>query len=236
MRLEETEGKVEAAHKAIKTRPAIQRLKTTVVAFLAWLLVHLLFGTTRKRVVGLKSVRELLASGRPVILLSWHGTLMLCAYAARSFQVTALVSPSRDGDFLAATFRLFGWSVRRGSTAREGASGSLGIIRDVRQGQVLAWVADGPRGPAGELKPGILRLAAMIGAVIIPIGAAARPAIRLNTWDRHLVPWPLSRAAICFGEPIELPRRMDDVELNDMAQSVKDALNEAKRRAKELLD
>ncbi len=227
---------MEAAHKAIKTRPAMQRLKTTVIAFFAWLLVHLIFGTTRKRVVGLKPVQELLASGRPVILLSWHGTLMLCAYAARCFRVTALVSPSRDGDFLAATFRLFGWSVRRGSTAREGATGSLGVIRDIRKGQVVAWVADGPRGPAEELKPGILRLAAITGAVIVPMGAAARPAARLKTWDRHLLPWPLSRAAICFGEPIELPRRMDDVELNDMAQSVKDALNEAKRRAEELLD
>lgn len=227
---------MEVAHKGIKTQPVAQKLKTMVVAFFAWLFVHLIFGTTRKRIIGLKPVQELLASGRPMVLLSWHGTLMLCAYAARCFRVTALVSPSRDGDFLAATFRLFGWSVRRGSTAREGASGSLGVIRDIREGQVLAWVADGPRGPAGELKPGILRLAAITGAVIVPMGAAAMPATRLRTWDRHLVPWPLSRAAICFGEPIELPRRMDKSKLNEMTRSVKDALNEAKRRAEELLD
>lgn len=215
--------------------PALS-LKTRLAGLLAWLVVHFIYGTTRKRAEGLERLKELVASGQPVVMAGWHGTLTLCAYVVRRLPVTALVSPSRDGDLLEAVFRLFGWTVRRGSAVRGGAAGSLGIVREMRRGRALAWVADGPRGPAGELKPGLLRLAGMAGAVIVPFGGAARPAGRLRTWDRHLVPWPFGRAVVWLGEPIALPRRMSDDELTEMAREVEDGLNEARTRAQELLD
>ena len=213
-----------------------RNFKTMALGFLAWLFVHLVFGSTRKRIVGLERVKELMASGRPVVLATWHGTLTLCAYVVRRFPIIALVSPSRDGDFLAAVFRLFGWSMRRGSAVRGGVRGSLGIVREMREGRVLAWVGDGPRGPAEELKPGLLRLGGMAGAAIVPMGAASAPSRRLKSWDKHLVPWPFARAGICFGEPIELPRRMNDEELAEMAGKVEHGLNEARASAEELLD
>jgi lysophospholipid acyltransferase (LPLAT)-like uncharacterized protein len=226
----------EPEERTAEPAPAALDLKTRAAGLAAWLLVHFLYGTTRKRVVGAERAMDLWASGRPIVFATWHGTLTVCAYQIRRLPVTALVSPSRDGDFLTALFRLFGWVIHRGSAVRGGVSGSLGIAREMRQGRALAWVADGPRGPAEELKPGLLRLAAIADAVIIPMGASARPAGRLRTWDRHLIPWPFARACIVFGEPIELPRRMSDAELERIARIVEDGLNEARRLAQELLD
>lgn len=224
------------AHKSEKPRQGPRDFKAMLLGLLAWLFMHLLFGTTRKRIAGFERISRLVASGRPVVLATWHGTSTLCAYVVRRLPMIALVSPSRDGDFLATVFRLFGWSVRRGSAVRGGTRGSLGIIRELRDGRVLAWAADGPRGPAKELKPGILRLAGMAGAVIVPVGAAALPSRRLKSWDRHLIPWPFARAGLCFGEPIELPRRMDDEELAELADKVEHELNEARGSAEKLLD
>jgi len=226
----------EAAEKGTADERRALGIKTRVAGLLAWLLVHFIYGSTRKRTEGFERLKELVAAGQPVVIPTWHGTLTLCAYVVRRLPVTALVSPSRDGDVLEAVFRLFGWTIRRGSAIRGGASGALGIVREMQKSRVLAWAADGPRGPSGELKSGLLRLAGMAGAVIVPVGGAARPAGRLRTWDKHLVPWPFGRAAVCFGEPIALPRRMNDDELVEMARKVEDGLNEARSRAEGLLD
>jgi len=52
-------------------------------------------------------------------------------------------------------------------------------------------------------------LAAATGAPIVPCGFAARPARRLASWDRFLVPLPFARAAVVFGKPAVVPRDAD---------------------------
>src|SRR5207245_5093250 len=65
-------------------------------------------------------------------------------------------------------------------------------------------VPDGPRGPARRLQGGIVALAATTGAPIVPVGVAARPARRLGSWDRFMVPAPFARCAVVFGGLLEV--------------------------------
>jgi lysophospholipid acyltransferase (LPLAT)-like uncharacterized protein len=70
-------------------------------------------------------------------------------------------------------------------------------------------VPDGPRGPAERVQPGVVALAALTGAPVVPFGFAARPARRLHSWDRFMVPLPFARAAVVFGAAAMVPREAD---------------------------
>jgi hypothetical protein len=52
-------------------------------------------------------------------------------------------------------------------------------------------------------------LAATTGAPIVPLGVAARPAQRLRSWDRFMVPAPFARCAVVFGPAVRVGRDDD---------------------------
>jgi lysophospholipid acyltransferase (LPLAT)-like uncharacterized protein len=64
--------------------------------------------------------------------------------------------------------------------------------------------------------------------VIIPYALSSKPAPRLNTWDRFIIPLPFTRGGIVFGPPIAC-RRDDDTEA--LRERLQTGLDEATRRA-----
>jgi lysophospholipid acyltransferase (LPLAT)-like uncharacterized protein len=45
---------------------------------------------------------------------------------------------------------------------------------------------------------------------IIPVAFSARPARRLRSWDRTLLPYPFARGLFLYGEPLRVPRGADE--------------------------
>ena len=59
---------------------------------------------------------------------------------------------------------------------------------------------DGPKGPAREVKAGILYLAQKTGLPIIPIANALSRKLEFSrAWDRFQVPLPFSKAVVVHG-------------------------------------
>jgi hypothetical protein len=54
------------------------------------------------------------------------------------------------------------------------------------------------------MKPGALAAAQRAGVPVLPIHAGAARAWRLRSWDRFMIPKPLSRLMICYGAPFEV--------------------------------
>jgi len=54
------------------------------------------------------------------------------------------------------------------------------------------------------MKPGALAAAQRAGVPVLPIHAGAERAWRLRSWDRFMIPKPLSRLMICYGVPFEV--------------------------------
>jgi len=132
-----------------------------------------------------------------------HQSLVAAAFQFRDAGYGAAVSRSRDGSLVAATLRGLGFAdPPRGSSSRGGASALKGLLRALEDGTTVAVLVDGPRGPAGVAKPGIAALSRLAGIAIQPVAFAARPALRLGSWDRSLVPLPFARVVCAFGEPI----------------------------------
>jgi len=138
----------------------------------------------------------------PFVYALWHHTLLPLLWWHRHRDITLLVSGHRDGALLAAAARGLGYRTARGSSTRGGIEGARAVLRDLADGRVAAITPDGPRGPARQVKPGILRIAQRAGVPILPVAAVADRGWRLGSWDRLLIPQPFARVRIRYGTPL----------------------------------
>jgi len=143
----------------------------------------------------------------------WHRDILMAAWFFRDSGHCIGVSPSRDGDWISALLRSLGYAPPvRGSSSRGGATALRALVRVVGRGITTAVLADGPRGPAQRVKPGVVALARHTGRPITPVTFACRPAIQFGSWDGTRLPLPFARIRVSFAEPISVPtdlRRAD---------------------------
>lgn len=78
------------------------------------------------------------------------------------------------------------------------------MIAHVSEHKLGAHILDGPRGPIGKIKPGIIKMAMETGAAIVPFYTRADKAWYFNSWDRFMLPKPFSNVELIFDDPIEL--------------------------------
>ena len=109
----------------------------------------------------------------PVIFSLWHGRLLPLTYFHRGKPVTAIISLSRDGEYIARLVEGWGYETARGSTSRGGRAALKGLVEAARAGRTLAITPDGPRGPRQQLQPGVIAAAQKTGLPIVPLGCGA---------------------------------------------------------------
>lgn len=143
----------------------------------------------------------------PVVVAFWHGRLLYLLWLYRRQRATVLVSHSRDGEFVSQILACFGLQPTRGSTSHGGRRGLLEMVKKVRQGYIVGFTPDGPRGPRYQAQAGIVMVAKRTGAAILPVAYSARWQKVLRTWDRFVVPLPFSRVVVVYGKPIYVPAR-----------------------------
>jgi len=114
--------------------------------------------------------------------------------------VLVLISRSRDGTLGTEVGRLLGAEVARGSTSRGGGPALRQLVRALAGGSTVLVIPDGPRGPAGELKPGVVALAGLAGVPVLPLAMAVDRGWRLRSWDRMVIPKPFARLRVLVGD------------------------------------
>jgi lysophospholipid acyltransferase (LPLAT)-like uncharacterized protein len=157
-----------------------------------------------------------IASGRirgPVIYATWHNRLALSMVVWRKYSgrhlrcngLAALISASKDGALLAATLEQFGIQPVRGSSSRRGAQALLELSSAIQRNVNVAITPDGPRGPCYQVQPGIVALAQVTGATVVPVVYHASRKLTLKSWDRFQIPLPFARCEIVLGESLTCP-------------------------------
>lgn len=192
-----------------------------------------LFGMTyRKKLMGGEVEQSLFTQGIPPIYALWHGRLFYWPYYyRRQGRIHCLVSPSMDGELIANILRLFGLNVIRGSSFKGGAGAFRGLIKIVKGGNSAAIIADGSRGPALKVQEGVVHLAMLTGAPILPISYGAERAVFLKSWDRFMIPWPFSRVAVIFGDPLYVQRDLTEGQLEEKRLELEQRLIEITKKA-----
>jgi lysophospholipid acyltransferase (LPLAT)-like uncharacterized protein len=163
--------------------------------------------TWRLHVDNEKPWLEYLQNGGRVLLCGWHQQFFA---AIRHFKTYAtyhpalMISQSKDGDIVAGIAEKSGWHAVRGSSSRNGGRALKVMIDHLNRSGLAAHIVDGPRGPAGVIKAGVVSLARATGAVVVPVYATSDRAWYFDSWDRFMLPKPFARVNLRFDEMIDL--------------------------------
>jgi lysophospholipid acyltransferase (LPLAT)-like uncharacterized protein len=198
---------------------------------LASWLIRAWFFTCRTREHGLEAKERALTAGSPVIAVFWHYSITYLLYHMRSYRAAALVSASRDGDYLARLAGHLGFSAVRGSRNRRGLRALKELMARIEGGEHLAIVADGSQGPPLKAQGGPILLASKSGSPILPMAWSASRYYTFRSWDRLAVPKLFARVDFFFGEPLFVPAGLDAEGIESYRRELEQALLDLYQRA-----
>jgi lysophospholipid acyltransferase (LPLAT)-like uncharacterized protein len=202
--------------------------RNRITSWLCYVAASAIYRTIR---LHCENMEGLLPGEGGAILVTWHGRTLIPANLLKNRGYYALISLSRDGELQNQIFQRYGFHTIRGSTGRGGVRGALQMARKVREGGVLTFTPDGPRGPTHKVQPGVILMAAKSGAPIVPVGISASRRWLIKSWDSYLVPKPFARAYFVVGEPIYVPADLNDDGRQIVADQIEIAINCLEREA-----
>ena len=179
--------------------------------------------TTRLRLEG-AGHREALRGGNQRFLYAfWHQRQVFFTFSHRDAGASVMVSRSKDGELIAETMRLSRIAACRGSSSRGGAAAAREMMLALAEGLDIGITPDGPKGPARQVKPGVIFLAQKLKIPILPVTNALSCKLELKrAWDRFQFPLPFGRAVVKYAPPIWVGPSDD---LDAKAAEVKAALD-----------
>jgi lysophospholipid acyltransferase (LPLAT)-like uncharacterized protein len=174
------------------------------------MLVKLLNLTFRIRLMDQDKEQTAIDKHVGVIYASWHQRFFPgIAFFSTRKPITIIISKSLDGEMISRVVKALGWHPVRGSSSRGGKEALKEIKQLGKIGYRVGHIVDGPTGPFGVVKPGLIRIAQFTGMPIIPTITSARHRWVFNSWDRFMIPKPFSRVIIRFGKPIYVPEELN---------------------------
>jgi lysophospholipid acyltransferase (LPLAT)-like uncharacterized protein len=195
---------------------------------IAYWLLRLYLLIVRIRVLREEEFLDYLRGGGKGIAAFWHQRILLVvSYARRfgEFTPVVMISQSRDGDLIADVVRRLNFRPVRGSSSRGGREALAAMVAELSVHPMAAHAVDGPQGPRGLIKAGIVRMAQLSGAPIIPVYISVNRAWILRSWDRFLIPKPFSTVWVRWDEPIPVTATLD----NDAFETVRQEIEKRMR-------
>ncbi|MCK5843412.1 MAG: lysophospholipid acyltransferase family protein [Victivallales bacterium] len=164
----------------------------------------------------------------PYITVTWHNRLlffpaMFPAYARK--RTAAMISASRDGQYLANIIKYFGIDTVRGSTSKRGATALREAIACLESGRNVSITPDGPRGPKYKMSKGPVILASKTGVSVLPIEVSYSSYWEARSWDNFRIPKPWAKVTLTLGDPINIPRELSDAEIEEWRRLLEQKLN-----------
>jgi lysophospholipid acyltransferase (LPLAT)-like uncharacterized protein len=187
-----------------------------ILPFFGYLLTRLIYFTNRKRFIGLDTIDP----DKPVIVAFWHEHILMAPFhwkrlrrAKPNPRVFAMVSAHRDGEYIARIVDFLGIGTVRGSSGKGGAKALIAALKELKNGNDIAFTPDGPQGPRHSVADGIILAAQRSGADILPMRYEPSRCWRLTSWDRFVIPKPFGTIAFIArktisvkGEPVDVAR------------------------------
>lgn len=176
-----------------------------------------------------EGLRDHLRKGGKAIAALWHQRIFpVITYAQRfsEFAPAAMISQSRDGEIIADVARRLNFRPVRGSSSRGGREALAAIIRDLAEHPFAVHAVDGPQGPRGVVKAGLISMAKLSGAPIFPLYISADRAWVLRSWDRFIIPKPFSRVVIRWDGPIHVPAELDEAAFEALRREIEQRMRE----------
>jgi len=168
-----------------------------------------------------------IANSRGMVTVTWHNRLLffpLMFPAEVRSRTRAVVSPSRDGQYVTDLISFFQLKSLRGSSYKKGANALHGAVKAIRAGCHVSFTPDGPRGPRYSMSRGPIMLASMTGTAIIPIAVNYSSYWELGSWDRFQIPKPWAKITLTLGQAIPIPPELNDEQIDSWREQVRQQL------------
>lgn len=199
----------------------------------AYYFLHVYLSLLSFRVIGEEKAFQALNTHRRVIAALWHQRILpSLGYVKRfrGFNPCIMISQSQDGDLISPIAERLGLRPIRGSSSKGGREALVTIVRILRASRAAVHIVDGPLGPKGVVKAGLIQMAQVTGAVIMPVYVSANRAWLMKSWDRFLVPKPFSSVTIRWGDPFFVPRKLDTESFEALRKEIEGRMAEGYAR------
>jgi lysophospholipid acyltransferase (LPLAT)-like uncharacterized protein len=195
-------------------------------ALLYWA-VRLYCSTFRLKIENEAEWLNYLEEGGRILICGWHqqffvGFRVFNKY--RKYRPPLISSRSLDGQIAAGVAQRSGFYTVWGSSSRGGGSALKEMISRIKQHRLAAHILDGPRGPAGIVKAGVIAIAHSADASIVPVYSMADRAWYMHSWDKFMIPKPFARVTVNFGPKIKLPPAKDKADFENQRQMLENVM------------
>lgn len=205
--------------KVKNTRPLKERIQL-------WILIRLLklFFLTEQHLLKIKSINY--PKGQ-FIFSMWHCHQCLVYGVEDKSKFYALISASNDGEIIAKAAECLNIKSVRGSTKRKGVSATLEMLEKLKEGNSAGIMVDGPRGPRGKVKDGIINISKLSGVPIVPVAWASKDKtfFEFNTWDKFKLPFGPCRTVALYGDPVYIPSELSKEEMQEWCVKIEEKMN-----------
>jgi len=171
-----------------------------------------------------EATEALFREAERVIFCFWHGRLLMLPFSTPVRNVSIMISQHRDGDFVSRFTERRGLQSIRGSATRGGLAAMKKMIGAHKRGQHLAITPDGPKGPRYLVKSGVIELAKLTGAPILPLTFGAFPRKVLDSWDEFIIPLPFSTGIFLWGNPLSVSADADKEKISEVQRILQEEL------------
>lgn len=163
-----------------------------------------------------------------VIYAFWHRNMLPLLYLHRRQGIVILISSSKDGELIAAPAHVLGYNTARGSSRRGGSAAVKKMIK-LNKDYCLAVTPDGPKGPAQNIKDGLLYISYFTKNPIIPVAVDIQKEKVFKSWDKFRLPFFFSRVNITYGKPLQISNKL---EISSRLAEVQTAMEELEKENK----
>ncbi len=170
------------------------------------------------------------APQRVCIINIWHNRLLmlppLFELPLRK-RTVAVISASRDGQYIADFAAQFGAKSIRGSSTRQGVKVLHDAIKTIQGGCMVVFTPDGPRGPRYHMSKGPIHIASQLGIPVVALGINYSAYWGVKSWDGFRIPKPWAKLTLIIGKELHIPANLTAEELEHWRQEAEDELNRA---------
>lgn len=174
---------------------------------------------------------------KPCIYAMWHGH-QLCIHGIKDrTNLNVLISRSIDGEIIARIVEKWGFKTVRGSKGKKGAiEATIQLINRLSNNECIAMMVDGPSGPPMQAKDGVIKIAKMSGAPIIPVYwySPYKNFLKMPSWDSLRYPLGYTKIVNIYGEPIYVNSDNTDEQDEQVRIQLQNSLNELEKKAPEV--
>ena len=171
------------------------------------------------------------ANDKRVIFALWHHDQLCLDGIPNRDKLNILISKSIDGEIIARVVERMGFKTVRGSYNRAGKDkggkeATFELISRLNNDENIAITVDGASGPLHQVKMGVIKIAKLTGAPIIPVVwySDSKFLGSLPTWDKLKIPLWFLKSVNIYGDPIYVPATATKEEENEIKEELQSLL------------